>query len=746
MQYVKLFVKKALMKKLKSAFCWQITGLIQRLLKNNVEAAKCYTQALKFEPNNIQVLRDSCNLFLHSRELKLHKEMRRKFLLSKAGILANYSGFALACHLTGDLVEANEAIDSLLELAHVDRSVTQIDYTNIFIYKAQLLREMGKHQELLDMINTNEDKILTTTFKLESRAWGYLKLNQFSKARIEIDKLLKLRPDNEQYINWHTESYPHQSREYVLSNLRQVHPTRFLEFLILRETTDMKLFQEIFTNELIDNCRRFIPSFFKSFRQVCLNEQKQKLMQSILEDALQTFKQTKKIFAHLESENDPTAELFLLFTLASFYLQAKNYQSALQMCMDAIKHTPTFEDAHMLESKILKKAGCYALAATKANYWYKINYGDKGLNTQAVQILIKANENIQGDELFKRFIKDDKLAEKNIHELQMMNYELSLATSYSQETKWPYSIALLQIAEKNIEEIYEDQYDFYSFCLRKYTLLPLFEALKFNDVSFKASKLYLRVYQKCYYSLTMQQNYQAWENEHLKSLGTDDERKSFCDQRDLTLKLNTIEVPDELRTTIDLDGSTYLKNVDFQKRRNELAVNLNKVVVSSVKDSLKAKVYKMLLWHSNWSNDIKAMFTHFERLSLLQQSLVDLQFWAEVITQKVLKNQEGLNEEQIFELLTKLNLTKIKNEIPFSDDEIVSTLRQILLDSVKNGCTKIELSNKVGVFLENLLENGFQDFSFEKKKFILKLAKDHCFDRSIVLKVVQAKKENAISQ
>ena len=87
------------MKNLKSAFSWNICAIIAKQRKNPSTAAKNFTQALKFDPQNHQIMREATNLYLFSRDFETHSEYRTKVLYDKPKILMNWSGFIAGHHL-----------------------------------------------------------------------------------------------------------------------------------------------------------------------------------------------------------------------------------------------------------------------------------------------------------------------------------------------------------------------------------------------------------------------------------------------------------------------------------------------------------------------------------------------------------------------------------------------------------------------------------------------------------------------
>jgi len=50
--------KEAIKLDLKNHMCWHVFGLLYKLDRNYKEAIKCYATALKFAPENQQIMRD----------------------------------------------------------------------------------------------------------------------------------------------------------------------------------------------------------------------------------------------------------------------------------------------------------------------------------------------------------------------------------------------------------------------------------------------------------------------------------------------------------------------------------------------------------------------------------------------------------------------------------------------------------------------------------------------------------------
>ena len=81
-------VRLGLRLNLKSHICWHVFGLVHRSDQNYTEAIKCYQNALKFDSENQQILRDLSLLQIQTRDIKGLQKTRR-ILLSLGGTNQN---------------------------------------------------------------------------------------------------------------------------------------------------------------------------------------------------------------------------------------------------------------------------------------------------------------------------------------------------------------------------------------------------------------------------------------------------------------------------------------------------------------------------------------------------------------------------------------------------------------------------------------------------------------------------------
>lgn len=102
---------KGLKNDLKSHVCWHVYGLLQRSDRKYDEAIKCYRNALKCDPDNLQILRDLSLLQIHIRDLEGYKDTRYQLLQLRPTQRASWIGYAMAYHLLSNFEIANNILE-----------------------------------------------------------------------------------------------------------------------------------------------------------------------------------------------------------------------------------------------------------------------------------------------------------------------------------------------------------------------------------------------------------------------------------------------------------------------------------------------------------------------------------------------------------------------------------------------------------------------------------------------------------
>ncbi len=194
----------------RSHVCWHVYGLIYRSERNYSEAVKAYKQALRIDPQNIQILRDLSLLQIQIRDLTGFAQTKHTILELKPNQKTNWLGFALSKHLNGQIEEAINVIDIYLDTLKQDceanggnihdNSEFQSNYesSELALYKNMLICEkLELQQEKEEMQNISwmdykepYDHLLSVEHLikdkysfLQSKARYQLYMGQFNDAK-----------------------------------------------------------------------------------------------------------------------------------------------------------------------------------------------------------------------------------------------------------------------------------------------------------------------------------------------------------------------------------------------------------------------------------------------------------------------------------------------------------------------------------------------------------------------------------
>ncbi|KAF4696183.1 N-alpha-acetyltransferase 15, NatA auxiliary subunit [Perkinsus olseni] len=197
-------VKQGLFFDLKSHVSWHVYGLMHRADRNYHEAAKCYKNALRIDPENQQILRDLSMLQLHQRDLEGYTESRRKLLSLRSSQRINWMAYAVGEHMLGNYDVAKTLLDSYKKnfAAEVSEDAdSKYEQSELYLYQALLLEQGGELQEALDILEEHKKEIVDGTTRLESIARLSMSLGKLDKAEAALKELIvDYNPEQESYV------------------------------------------------------------------------------------------------------------------------------------------------------------------------------------------------------------------------------------------------------------------------------------------------------------------------------------------------------------------------------------------------------------------------------------------------------------------------------------------------------------------------------------------------------------------
>ncbi|CDJ65297.1 N-terminal acetyltransferase complex subunit NARG1, putative [Eimeria necatrix] len=194
------YAKRGLKADITNCVCWHVLGLLYRQDKDYAEASKCFIQTLRLDPNNYPAMRDLANLQIHERNLDGFLETRRHILKARSRFIREWAAFAMANHLVGRLTIAQEILGEMENQFGESRDLDAFEKSEIMLYKAAILEEMGEYKQCYDYLTTREQAILDETALLEAQGRMAIFLRQFDLGRVAYRRLMEINKDNERYV------------------------------------------------------------------------------------------------------------------------------------------------------------------------------------------------------------------------------------------------------------------------------------------------------------------------------------------------------------------------------------------------------------------------------------------------------------------------------------------------------------------------------------------------------------------
>ncbi|GMI78062.1 mutant,snc1-enhancing 6, EMBRYO DEFECTIVE 2753, OMISHA, NAA15 [Hibiscus trionum] len=485
-------VRLGLKNDLKSHVCWHVYGLLYRSDREYREAIKCYRNALRIDPDNIEILRDLSLLQAQMRDLTGFVETRQQLLTLKPNHRMNWIGFAVSHHLNSNgakAVEILEAYEGTLEDDYPPDN-ERCEHGEMLLYKISLLEECGFLERALEELHKKEPKIVDKLTYKEQEVSLLVKLGRLEEGANLYKALLIMNPDNYRYYEGlqkcfvlYSENgkysadetdqldalYKSLAKEYTWSSAVKRIPLDFLQG---------DKFREAAVNYIKPLLTKGVPSLFSDLSPLYDHPGKANIIEQLVLELEHSIRIDGRYPDRTEKE-PPSTLLWILFFLAQHYDRRGQYDVAFSKIDEAIQHTPTVIDLYSVKSRILKHAGDLSAAASLADEARCMDLADRYINSECVKRMLQADQVALAEKTAVLFTKDGD-QHNNLHDMQCM-YELASGESYFRQSDLGRALKKFLAVEKHYADITEDQFDFHSYCLRKMTLRAYVEMLKFQD-------------------------------------------------------------------------------------------------------------------------------------------------------------------------------------------------------------------------------------------------------------------------
>lgn len=429
-------VKKGLRNDVKSHVCWHALGLLHRTDNNYKEASKYYSNALRIDPENLNILRDLSFLQIQLRDLPGFLESRRRSIVIRPAARLNWIAFIAANYM---MKQYDVAFDLIFKYrdAWKGENMDRYEESEILLYQNRCLEKQGLYEQALEHFTTFSSQLVDGLSVSTKRAELLVRLGRHEQAKPICISLLQQQPDNYrlhtllQIAFLHVEGdlidemlalkhmalpsshfvmnadqlvtlralYSNQcvsaeSKTYVIpeSNASKRIALSLLDGVELETALDVYLRRQLHKN---------VPSLSGDICSMLLmltpaGDRMQYVMDAVdfrshptiimtmglLDNYITSLKESSTFPTAATSSDAPVIELpttylWTLFLKCHLLEKSGRIVEALEVIEECVRHTPTAIDMHAKKAKLLKRSGDLVAAAAVMDQARELDLQDR---------------------------------------------------------------------------------------------------------------------------------------------------------------------------------------------------------------------------------------------------------------------------------------------------------------------------------------------------------------------------------
>ena len=494
-------IKDSLKLGFKNAICWHFYAIFNKETKNYSQSIKCYLQSHKNDPENYNVLRDISYLQLFLGKFNDFAEFSKKALSLRPTLNSNWIAYAFSQYLIGDYDNALYLINKIEDMQK--ENIKKQEVNQIYLFKGEILLKLNKYDDCIKELTSNLDKKCTDRNLFYSLIIKAAFLGKKNDIGIEYcNKGLLLNPEDVNYYIWYLslktnekiENYDNLIKlgndeskskifyEILINEIKpQIKKSKVydrLELALSSGETFIKLFNEYF----LRNIKLNLISFFINVKFIYLHlEKKTEIISNILTKHLESIEKNNYLDLSL-TNNEKISKIneitWLYYYASQHYDYFKDLNKALKYINKAIKNIPSVVEFYMLKSKILKHLLLYEESSLSMKKAKELDLSDRYLNAKHAKSALR-NDNIdESKSIMIEFVKDP-LFEENMKRTQCMWYETECGYCYLKNNLILHSHRMFKNILMQVDNMFEDQNDFYNYSLRRYMINDFFALIKF---------------------------------------------------------------------------------------------------------------------------------------------------------------------------------------------------------------------------------------------------------------------------
>ncbi|KAF8605746.1 N-terminal acetyltransferase A, auxiliary subunit [Ceratobasidium sp. AG-I] len=515
-------VRKGLQLGLESHICWHVYGLVLKSDKNYAQALSAYGRALKYDVDNLNILRDAAQLQMQLRLYDQLVQTRHTLLELRPTMRQSWVALAAAYQVSGDLENADKVLSNYKTML---KNVPDYDFehSELLLYNLRIKESLGKHEDVLTALDvySKQRQILDRTAIVEFRARNLSKAGRKPEAAHEWTTLIEQNYESYAYYRGllatqdvDLDNLTPESRPIAMSTLKQLvsqYPAATAPKRLLLEVAQGDDFRPLAEPYLWTGLQRGIPSLFVDIKSLYKDDEKRQIVETIMEEFSQKLKLEEKPQEPKPATNGdaapeaPTTYLWTLYYLGQHHSHIGELTKALALLDTAIEHTPTLPELYLARGRALKRAGDYVGAFAAVEAARALDGQDRWLNGKSAKYAMRAGRVEDAQALLALFTRKDAVSPMiDLQEMQSLVYLMQEGDALLRAGKFPMALKRFNAIAQVFEDIWDDQYDFQSYCLRRYTLSTYAETIEWEDrirehpayrkAAVEASKIYIRLH------------------------------------------------------------------------------------------------------------------------------------------------------------------------------------------------------------------------------------------------------------
>lgn len=497
------YVRRGLRQDLRSHVCWHVYGLLQRSDRKYDEAIKCYRNALKWDKDNLQILRDLSLLQIQMRDLEGYRDTRYQLLVLRPGQRASWIGYAMSYHLLKDYEMAIKILEEFRKTQANEKSF-DYEYSEMLLYQNSLMVEADMYDEALQQLDAFDAQLLDRLSVDETKAKLLMKLGRNDEAAAIYQNLHERNPENWEYYGKVADALRLDNDDRVQLYIKAM--VKFPKALAPKRLILNDSSGEIFTkyaDQLMRHClHKGVPPLFVMMRSLYKTPEKVQIIENMVESYVSSLKEFELFNRNdlTDEKESPTTLLWSYHYLAQHYNILGNTQKALDYITTALNHTVTLIELFVVKAKIYKHAGNIYEAMRCLDEAQSLDTADRYINSKCAKYMLRAGKIKESEEMCAKFTREGVSAMENLNEMQCMWFQTETAAAYKRNGNLGEALKKCHEIDRHFSEIIEDQFDFHTYCMRKMTLrsyvglLGLEDVLRRHPFYYKVARIAMQIY------------------------------------------------------------------------------------------------------------------------------------------------------------------------------------------------------------------------------------------------------------